>query len=540
MEALVMGRLATGSQQNLGLEARMMDMMLSRLGPDGLYYTPKHGGKKPWLGPDETLPRASIHGQGRMMRAMVGWYQYTNNPAWKKGVDRMIDGWDKHLVVHKEDYAYVPTLGWIDVGGGDYCRACYTPRGWKDDKEPENEKGGIEGSLTCHMGHYAGVLANWYQLTGNKQALRLSGELVRFIMKPKYWADWKEGEYPGVVGAEHAHWQGHFHGHINTLRAILEYAIVTNDARLKAFVRDGYEWARQAGLARIGIVGDAQGCGAGRLTGLAIKLSDAGVGDYWEDVDLYTRNQGSEMQLVPEDIPHIKKMIAQHPNPPRPPEIVTDHPTGTNVNVIEASMGGFSMQYPPFKGGWALCCSPWGNLGLYYAWEGTLHYDEKTDTARINLLLNRASNWMDIDSYLPYEGKVVLKNKKAKSLFIRIPLWTDKTSVKCSTGDQQISPKWFGNYLCLQDLKEDDILTVTFPIEERVETWTAPPPTGLTVPFAAGTVFTFRFRGNTVVELTPPLFPDSWLYQNRPDIYKTKKSPMKKTTRYVTPAVLKW
>jgi hypothetical protein len=177
-------------------------------------------------------------------------------------------------------------------------------------------------------------------------------------------------------------------------------------------------------------------------------------------------------------------------------------------------------------------------MGIYYAWEGTLRYDEQTDTARINLLLNRSSSWMDIDSYLPYEGKVVLKNKKAKNVFIRIPLWTDKTSVKCSKGDLEISPEWFGNYLIIKDIKNNDILTLTFPIEERIERWTAPPPTPLS--FAVGTEFTCRFRGNTVVELNPPLFPDSWLYQNRPEKYQAPKAPIKKVVRYVTDQELIW
>ena len=66
-----------------------------------------------------------------------------------------------------------------------------------------------------------GALETWYQLTGNEHALRLSGPLVRFYSKPKFWADFEQ-EYPEVIGAEHAHWQGCLHGHINTLRAILE------------------------------------------------------------------------------------------------------------------------------------------------------------------------------------------------------------------------------------------------------------------------------------------------------------------------------
>ena len=148
----------------------------------------------------------------------------------------MVNGIDKRLVIHKDDYAYIPAHGWIE--DNEYFRSCYTEKGWKDTGEPAHEKAGEEGSLFNHQGHYAGALATWYNLTGNEQALRLAGEMVRFVTKPKFWADFG-GRFSGVMGAQHARWSGHFHGYINTLRAILDYAVVTDDSRLKQFVRDG-------------------------------------------------------------------------------------------------------------------------------------------------------------------------------------------------------------------------------------------------------------------------------------------------------------
>jgi hypothetical protein len=364
--------------------------------------------------------------------------------------------------------------------------------------------------------------------------LHLAGELVRFYTKPQFWADWTGGDYQGVMGAEHAHWDGHFHGYINTLRSILDYAIATDDPRLKLFVRDGYEWARQAGLSRIGLVGDGQGCGLGRLIGLAITLTDAGVGDYWEDVDLYIRNHGTEMQFTPDDIPHLNELLAKNPNPVRPKDLIADQATGTNVGVMEASMGGFGAA--PSKTWWALCCSPWGNLGICYAWEATLRYDR--GTARVNLLLNRASPWMDIDSYLPYQGKVVLRNKTAREAFVRIPLWVDKKAIQCRVANQAAQPEWFGSYIRFRDLKAGDVVTVQFPVVERVEHWTSP-ATG-PLPITKGATYTIKFKGNTVVDLSPPLMPGNWLYQNRADKYRANQAPMTKVTRYVTPTDLKW
>jgi hypothetical protein len=533
LEALAMQRIMTGSEVHLEREAKLLETMASHVGPEGVYWVPDSP-NKPWLGPQRDRPYANVHGQGRMMRAAIAWYQYTGDPVWKDLIDRMVDGMDRTLVVHKEDYAYFPVHGWI---GYEYFRSCYLKgRGWKDIAEPETEKIGEEGSLFNHQGHIPDALATWYQLTGNKQALRLSAELVRFLTKPKFWADWKGGEYPGVVGTEHAHWAGHWHGHMNTLRAILCYAIATNDSRLKGFVRDGYEWARQAGFARIGLFGDGQGCASGRVLSLAIKLTYAGIGDYWEDVDQYIRNHGVEMQITPEDVSHLQSIGGGKPSPPA-------YAGQTSDNVIERSIGGFSNHVPPLKVSTSGCCTPWGQMGLFYAWDAILRYSD--DTAQVNLLLNRATPWMDVDSHLPYEGKVVLRNKTARQALARIPLSTDQTTVECRVGERSVRPVWLGRYLRFDGLKPGDRVTIEFPVEERTEHWTAPPQgsfpgyTLLTV-MPEGTRYTCKFRGNTLVQITPPLAPGSWLYQGRPEQFRSSKAPVKEVTRFETPFVLTW
>ncbi len=536
MEAMARERLMSGSQQNLEREAKMLEMMASHLGDDGIYYIVPSGGRKPWLGPEEVRPYANPHAQGRMMRAMIAWYQYTGDPKWKERIDRMVDGLDRVMVVHKDDYAYFPFHSFLEEG---YMSSCYVKgRGWKATEGPKDEKSGEEGSLFNGQGNIPGALATWYTLTGNKQALRLSAEMVRLLTKPEFWADWKGGEYPGVVGAEHAHWTGHYHGHVNTLRAILEYAIAANDSRLKQFVRDGYEWTRTTNnFCRIGQFAEGEGCGCARSIGLAVKLSDARVGDYWEDVDLYIRNHGSEMQYTPDDIPHIQELLKRNPNPAPPPDFYAHvheqikHPEGipegtaiqraygTDVGVLEASIGAFALNH---KTGWAMCCSH-GNMGLFYAWDGTLRYAD--GVARINLLLNRASPWMDIDSYIPYEGKVVLRNKTAREAFVRIPLYVDTSTVNCRIGNRTVHPMWFGRYLWLEGLKPGDVVTIEFPPKEWTEQW-------------AG--HTIRFRANTVIELSPPLRPGFWVYPDRSEKYKSAKAPMKKVVRYVTNQTFQW
>ncbi len=460
MEAMCFERLMSGSQQGLEREAKMLEMMVSFFGEDGLHWIKQDVGKKPWMQIPE--PFAMVHGQGRIMRAMIAWHQYTGNPSWKNRIEKMVDGYKK-MVVEKDDYAYIPVFGFYQE---EYLRSCLTPNGWKDTTEPTNEKFGEEGSLFNHQAHIPGALATWYHLTGNKRALELACKLVRFYTLPKFWADYPGGDYPGVVGTDHAHWTGHPCGHLNVLRAILDEALATHDPRLMLFAREGYEWTRQSELARIGYVGDGQGCNCGRLIGLAVKLSEAGIGDYWEDIDLYIRNHGTEMQILPEDEPHLRKLCEGRPPFTKTPERFSDE------NLSLQVVGGYAGR--PTKHVFWLCCGTHGNMGLFYAWDAIVRYHD--GTAKINLLLNRASPWLDIDSYLPYEGKVVIRNKTAKEVYVRIPLWAGKNAVHASlSGNELSNPTWFGRYLHVTGLKPQDILTIEFPMEERVEKWRKPP-----------------------------------------------------------------
>lgn len=73
------------------------------------------------------------------------------------------------------------------------------------------------------------------------------------------------------------------------------------------------------------------------------------------------------------------------------------------------------------------CCTGNGTQGLYYAWEGIVR--ERGETAQVNRLLNRAAKLLDVDSFLPYAGKVVLRNKAARRIAVRIPGWVSRPRV---------------------------------------------------------------------------------------------------------------
>jgi hypothetical protein len=183
------------------------------------------------------------------------------------------------------------------------------------------------------------------------------------------------------------------------------------------------------------------------MAAVAIRLSDAGVGDYWEDVDQHVRNAMIEDQFI--DAEPLRKMCKKK-----------GVPTQTGEFTIERLLGALRHD-GGFGPHWALDPTNNGTTAsvyvepFYYVWEGIVRYKE--GVAQINLLLNRASPWLDIDSYLPYEGKVVIKNKTAKGLAIRIPRWVDKSKVQCCINRANISFFWVGNYLMLEKVKNKDV-----------------------------------------------------------------------------------
>ncbi|MDP7398194.1 MAG: hypothetical protein QF541_15080, partial [Lentisphaeria bacterium] len=269
------------------------------------------------------------------------------------------------------------------------------------------------------------------------------------------------------------------------------------------------------------------------MVALGIRLSDAGVGDYWDNVDSLVRNQLVEGQLVRADLLQAISDIS----PERPPEKCSPYPNQeTQENVIARSLGNFAGKSTPtsIPEPWVMqCCTGNGTQGLYYGWEGIVREDG--DQAQVNLLLNRAARSLDIDSYLPHEGKVVIHNKSLRRVSVRIPAWVARGEIRADVSGAARPPAWVGNYLMFDDLKPGDKIGVHFPINETTASYTA----------ASGTadqqVYKCTFRGSTLVDISPrDDSPSSYPLYVR-DGMRREETPLKETTRYVADrTILHW
>jgi hypothetical protein len=344
-----------------------------------------------------------------------------------------------------------------------------------------------------------------------------------------------------VTAADRAQFDGHMHSYTSGMMGMIYAAELTRDARLMQFTRSAYEYQRNFGLARVGLFGE--GCTTGDMTQVAIKLSEAGVGDYWEDVDCYVRNHLTELQLTD---PKLLRQVTQTMNGTFAGHYAVSDRDYSNVidRVIGTCTDDAShLTKIPQLSAVSTICGP-GNVtaGIYLAWEAIVRFSG--GNAQINLLLNRASPWLDIDSYLPYEGKVVIHNKTASKLSVRIPSWASRAAVQVKRDAEAVTPLWLNNYLLLESIHPGDTVTITFPMVTSREkytlkwkitdwwkevtdpgpTWTNPHPI----------TYTMTFKGNTLVDVSPrDAGPGIPLYQRNAQRDGTA-APMKTVTRFVT------
>ncbi len=525
-ESFPMMRVMSGSDQFLDTEQGMMKMITSLIAEDGLFYSPCTA-KRPWHegvghkyddGPaGEDF--ANVYGNSRVLLAMMAWMQYQPEGSWRQYAGGIAKGLSR-IAVKKEDYAYYP-----DSRIGEAFS--YPKSGWRNTDEPQVEGMGAEGSMFMYHCGPIRALARWYRLTGDQDALNTAQRLVKFVTKKRFWGS--EGIPKDIASAERGYFTGHMHGHTAMLFALLEYAQAANDATLKEFVRDGYDFARHHGIPQLGAwlnnQPDVEVCTISDMVALAIKLTDAGMGDYYEDVDYAVRNQLTESQILSTE---FLERIAET-SPPHEPVAKQE----TNERVLERSIG----TMPPlpicgYDSPYGIgCCTGNGTQGLFYAWSKIIEFHD--GVAQINLLLNRVSPWADIDSYLPFQGKVVLHNKRAHQVNIRIPHWVDHHQVEVKTNGLVHSITWLNAYACINGLKPDDRLTVEFPLAERTIDISSTSPESSEGPLLA------RFIGNTAIEIpcgaTPKRYP---LYQRQD--WKIGEAPRIKQRRFVSDRTIDW
>jgi len=507
LHALPLLRAMSGSTQNADIDEKMLEAITRDIDDDGLWWMKVEN--RPWrqetMGEDQVWPCV----QGRLIVALLDRHRVDGDPRWMELAGRLTKGLIK-IALPSDEVAWYYTA--------------YKRTGWGTDDSASAEMFGKTAAVVANEPETSGngdigiplrAISRWYEVSGDAEALDLADRLARFYLKHWTAMGWSQ-PVPApemLVSAEHGHFQGHLHERTFGVMGLLEYARVRRDTRIMRFVQESYEYARCFGIARMGYFpavlrpvaprqdlveagiylaadGSApqcnEGCAVADMIWLAANLSKAGVGDYWDDVDQYTRNHLVEHQLTRRDL--IEAMVAAGPAHKIDPRKETDE------RVIERNIGAFFSGGDPtwHYGWWTMCCTGNCSVALHDAWDSILSHQD--GVVQVNLLLNRSSAWLDVDSYLPYEGKVVLKNKTAHTVYLRKPLWAERDAFNCRVDGKSVSLHWVDNYLAVTNLSGGEDIVVEFPMVETTETYTLPTYPG---------PYTLRMRGNTVVDISP-------------------------------------
>ena len=541
MEALPLMRLASGSEQAAGVDPIWMDSALRMIGPDGLVYWPAFpwSPRTDWMDP---CPEADHYAQpafvGRTISAMTGYMLRDPDGPWRGEIIRVVDALND-LAIHEDDYAYFPQ--------GAFAPGLPRPR---HAEMPIGIWSSLAGWTTQGLSHF-------FRASDYAPAGELAGKLARYIAY--------HGAYYGLNGeflpnyasrapddrpaddVDYAFDPGpppinsfiHFQHHTVPLLGMLDYATAAGDEQMGRFVQKSFEWARSKGEPMVGYFPEnvdssefegSETCEVAGMIGLALKLSAAGLGDYWDDADRWIRNQFAENQLRRADWVYRFHAAGQVYPRRRVPPSQYDPAFETIDHVPERNVGAFA-GWPTandfFAGqgsGIMHCCTGNGARALYYVWEHILDYQD--GWLSVNLLLNRPSPWADVHSHIPYRGQVDLHIKRDCALRIRAPEWVEHGQAACQVEGKARKLRWDGRYMLVGSVLAGQVVECTFPISERT----------VTVDIEKQR-YILTLRGNTVVDIDPPgrFCP---FYER--DYYRDGVTRWKKASRFVSDEETYW
>lgn len=531
MWALSMMRVMSGSEQNLQVEQRWLEVALKMQGPDGLIYAPIKG--RPWAlngfqVRDTELPKEQILQPfvcAVMMGAMANQAKRDPEGPWADSLRRLVDGMVDLAVVDEEMAYYWPS-----------CILATKDRPPHPDMPTRPFD--AEGTVVPHG------LVHAYQVLHYQPALDLAKKYINYLRKNFYGPDGTFWSSPGQPSHAHSH------AHARGVLAMEEYAEVTGDKELMDFVvrsfdfyRSGganfapaksgsadYDLERTPGAGLVGFFPEWTGapplqtnetCPLADMIAIAIRLSEAGEGDYWDDADRWIRNQFAENQLLDtHGVYALAKKYNKQPN--SGPGVSTDHVPERNIGAYASHAGPNEWDARDYPG-IAHCCTANGCKTLFWVWERLLSYHD--GNLRVNLLLNRASPWADVDSYIPYEGRVDVKVKQPLNVSIRIPEWVTPEQTRCHVDAEERTLGWNGRYALVGNVEKGSTVKLTFPISERTdEVW------------IEKRLYKIVRKGNDVVSIDPPgvQLP---IYQR--EYYRADKPRMRTVTRFVSAEVAK-
>lgn len=504
VDAIILARTMSGNDLGTDIEAHYRKNLLNFFRDDGLSYR-RNSFTQDIVEEHQSQfeDSASMIDQRAVILGLTTWMLATGDEKVKVAADRLCAAL-KRIARKERD-------GWY------YPASEYTATGWPSFDAVHTR---LTPDPAAMWGRQIGPLFRYHRYTGNKDAYELAENFAANIIYRSGVFN-SDGSFNDALGYR----SGHFHTRMGTLASLASFAYHTKDALILSFVKKSYDWALTQCTSFGWTPGDMhdqqyehETCTLVDAIHTGIILAQSGYSEYWGCVERFLRNHLTESQLV--DIDWIEQLDNKSLDIPQ---------QRTYYNVANRLRGAFSGYAAPndfvYDGQWGrghimdvqTCCLGAGTRGLYLGWSHIV--TENAGRVSVNLLLNRATQWLDVKSYMPYEGRIELEiNADIPELLVRIPEWVpfgavevkrtraNETNVK--TGRQF---KWVKQvFIHLGSAQKNDKITISIPLQERK-----------TIEKAATLEYTVTWRGDNVVNIDPagtyyPLYNDFRLAATTP------------------------
>ena len=515
VDALTLAHVMTGSAEALTAAHELARLLLSWQGEKGLLWWPQ----EPW-----TVPGPASSGLWRFVRdpkpagpvADVTWsargallglttlYMQSGEERYRRSAQALVNGLDE-IALRREDYRYFPEM-------------VYSREGWRHAGEPLAD--GTSELLHVPVIH---PLLRFYRATGDERALKLAGGLLHFILHRAEGYE-LDGRFHKTLG----YWN-HFHSKAAAITASIVYGLTTRRPEYVAWGRQAYEAAKSWGTdfgwfpEDISLPTCCETCCTTDMIEIALLLGQHVDPAYFGDAERYGRNHLIESQFLDAD------WRSRIPRKPAETDPVKAHPRRiSRRDVLQRSLGSFS----GFSGRNDLfgetsemrmkimqCCNGAGTRGLYDLWHHAA--DDDGRRARVHMAFSRPTAWGDILSHIPYAGRIEVRMKADRALGIRVPGGVAPAEVSACRNGAPVAVGTKGGYAWLEGLRAGDVAVLCHPLPQSSRAYPVP---------GVG-VFTARFKGDTVVAMTPqgacaPLYQRArYLQSDAPEVERRWRMP---------------
>ena len=355
---------------------------------------------------------------GRQLAWLAIQYRQTKRSMWKELGEAAIQR-ALNVAVHQDDYCYLPR----DSEGTMPTSWEATFQGWT-----------LQG------------VTQFYMATGSEAALELAGKLARYLKDhsgifdtdgrflARHGVDVPLNPLPKLESALHFHHNG------NAMEALMEYALASGESEFGEFVKKCYEYARSLpdSSPLIGFfqeyiddwpdhrgVIDCETCCVVDMLLTALWMTKAGVGDYWDDIDRYLRNQFAEMQMTSGD--WLTRMTEDY-HISRRGRMRLRWGRRT-VGSVPSPVGRLRMTSSPSVQVLVSCTAVLATGHGRYTTFGRICLSSTTGSCSSIYFSTGSRPGQRYNSYIPYQGKVELKVKEAcENIAVRAPEWVESSS----------------------------------------------------------------------------------------------------------------